>query len=147
MLMFNALIKAQGWLFAAFAALASPPGGETSEQFTDEAAGDVQSQDPAFPLADEVDPSLAARCYDDDEWRKRGHCLAKCDDSWRYRVVSDRMRIDGNNNWCKNRARQFCKRRGDKLDDWCWGDRSGDGGGGWDDDDWDDDDHDGGGDR
>ena len=141
MLMLNALIKAQSWLLAAIAALGSPTGGAAGEEFTDEATGAAPSADePEVPLADEDDPSLRATCYDDHFRPRRGHCLAKCDDSRRFRAVSGEMRIEGNHDWCRQRARRFCRDRRDRLDDWCWGRRSG---GGWDDDDhddWDDDD-------
>lgn len=135
MLMIHALIKAQSWLLAATAALASPTGGATVEEFTDEATG-AAADAPEMSLADDDDPSLRATCYDDDFRPRRGHCLAKCDRGRRFRTVSEERRIEGNNDWCRQRARRFCRDRGDRLDDWCWGRSDG---GHWDDDDWDDD--------
>ncbi len=121
------------WLIAG--ALSSPASGEVADEVADGASAPVEEQ-PELSLADEDDPTLRAWCFDDDDRHRRGYCLAKCERSRHYRAVSDEVRIEGNNHWCRQRAKRFCRERREWLDDWCWGGR------GWDDD-WDNDDGDG----
>jgi len=117
MLFFNALITLQAGLFAAMAALAAP------EQPVEELADDVAAEDLEF--TDEADVSERARweCYDEDDHYNRGYCLARCEDSWRHKAVTKKIRIRGNRDYCERRARKHCKRNGDRLDYACFGDR------------------------
>lgn len=118
MLMFNALIKLQAGLFAVVAALAAP------EQPVEELADDVAAAED-LEFTDEAEVSERARweCYDHDDHHKRGYCLARCEDSWRVKAVTGEIRIRGNRDYCERRARKHCKRRGDRLDYYCFGDR------------------------
>ncbi|HEY8378880.1 MAG TPA: hypothetical protein VIK91_20450, partial [Nannocystis sp.] len=80
------------------------------------------------------------RCYGPNTRERRGYCLADCDDDdddgshfdnddGDYRRVTGKIRIRGNRDMCRRRARQYCNSRGRRLDNWCFGER------GWDDDD------------
>lgn len=130
MLIFNALTKLQAGLFAALAAVAAPE--QPVEELADDVAapeGDLATDELEF--TDAVDPSERARweCYDDWDDHNRGYCLARCEDDWRYKAVTKKIRISGNRDFCKRRARKHCKREGDRLENWCFGERD------WDDDD------------
>jgi hypothetical protein len=151
MLLFNAFTKLQAGLLSAFTALtmavepAAPPVEELEEIVLPE-EGDAA--DPGLEFTDEGDPTARRewRCYDDDDREWRGHCLVRCDDDDGhfgdndddddYRAVTGKIRIRGNRDLCRRRARNYCKRRGDRVDDWCFGDRK------WDNDDHDRDDND-----
>lgn len=133
MLFINALTKLQAAVFGAVAALAGP------EPVTEELEYDdalTESADPELDLTDEVSPTEAPRweCWDRGEYKRRGYCLARCDDDWRYHRVTDRIRVRGNRDYCERRARRYCDRRNDRLERACFGER-----------DWDDDDDDNGG--
>lgn len=140
MLILNAFTKLQAALFSAFAALAAPGAApvEELEQIVVPDEGSAAEQELNF--TDEVDPSERSRwrCYDDDDHEWRGYCLVRCDDDDHdeYQRVTDKIKIRGNRDFCRKRARRYCNRRGDHVDDWCFGERK------WDDDDhdWDDDD-------
>lgn len=128
MLFFNALTKLGAVTFGVVAMLVAP------EQFTEDRSYDdglYESSDPQLDLTDEVTPSEASRweCWDWDDVRPRGHCLARCDDGWSYHRVTDKIRVRGNRDFCKRKAQQYCKRRNDKLERSCFGERD------WDDDD------------
>jgi hypothetical protein len=127
MLFFNALIKLQAVMFG-LAALAGPEPPAAELEYDD---GLFESSDPAFDLTDEARPTEAARweCWDRDEYKRRGYCLARCEDSLSYRRVTDRIRVRGNRDFCQKKARQYCRGRNDRLDRACFGERD------WDDDD------------
>lgn len=130
MFILNAFTKLQAGLFSAFAALAAAgePAAQPApelEQIVASEPGDASA--PELDFTDEADPTESKRwrCYDDDDWKKYGYCLARCDDDdkWDYERVTDKIRVRGNRDFCKRRARKYCNRRGDHLDDWCFGDR------------------------
>lgn len=146
MLILNAFTKLQAGLLSAFAALAMAvePTAQPVEELediiapADEAAGDEE-----LAFTDEGDPSARERewqCYRDTNRETRGYCLADCDnddddghhfdnDDGDYRRVTGKIKIRGNRDMCRKRARQYCRSRGERLDNWCFGDR------GWDRDD------------
>lgn len=121
-LLIGVFTRLQAALFAAFAALAAP--GESATQ-PDGAPG---LRVPAGDEVTEEDEDASERrkewrCWDDDEQQKRGYCLARCDDDDFYRVLTNKIRVRGNRDFCQRIARKSCKRRGDTLRDWCFGSR------------------------
>ena len=125
MLFLNALTSLQVGIFGALAAVAAPDADAATEA--------VESAEPAeaapeadFDIADAVDPSERPRrweCWDYGERERRGWCLARCTDSWRYRPVTSRIRVRGNRDYCASRARRYCRQRDERVRDWCFGER------------------------
>ena len=116
------MIKLQAVVFGVVAALAGP------EQPTEEIEYDdtlFESADPEFDLTDEVSPTEAPRweCWDRNEVKKRGYCLARCDDGRSFRRVTDRIRVRGNRDFCERKARQYCRGHRDRLERACFGER------------------------
>lgn len=148
MLFFNAITKLQASLYSAITALAmavepATPPTDALEDIVLLEEGDAS--EPGLDLTDEGDPTARQqwRCYDNDDREWRGNCLVRCEDDdhhWgdnddddEYRAVTGKIRIRGNRDLCRRRARNYCRRRGDRVDNWCFGERR-----------WDDDDDDGG---
>lgn len=110
-------------LFSAWAALAAPD--QPIEELLEDGIASEEGEVSEFDFTDETDPSEGSRweCYDDDDFKKRGYCLARCEDQKGYRAVTDKIKIRGNRDFCERRARRFCKKRGDHVRNWCFGER------------------------
>jgi len=126
MLFISAITSLQVGLFGAVTAVAAAEPVEAIEP-VEAALEEVSAADlEEAEVSEEADPDERTRrwqCWDYGEREKRGWCLARCTDSWRYTPVTGRMRVRGNRDYCRSRARKYCRNRYEHVRDWCFGER------------------------